>query len=165
MKNSDPDKFRTFGRAKGKKLSPAQEKRFETLYPKIKIDPHKPLEGLKASSPIWFEIGFGGSEHLIWQARNNPNITVMGAEPFQNGIAKALRSVEEENLTNVRLHHGDARDIMENLPDQCLDKLFILFPDPWPKTKHHKRRLINAHLLRQVHRVLKPVLTGHRHQE
>ena len=156
MKNSDPDKFRTFGRAKGKKLSPAQQGRFETLYPKVKIDTDTPLTAVNTDSPVWFEIGFGGSEHLIWQAEQNPNVTIMGAEPFQNGIAKALRSIEDKSLSNVRLHHGDARDIMENLADGSLDKVFVLFPDPWPKTKHHKRRLINAKFLEHVHRILKP---------
>jgi len=158
MRDSNPDKFRTFGRAKGRPLSPAQAARFEALYPKLKIDTSTmgaPLAGLSAYEDIWFEIGFGGSEHLIWQAVNAPNVAVLGAEPFEPGVAKALTAADENKLENLRLHHGDARDILSALPDGCLGKLFVLFPDPWPKSKHHKRRLINEAFITEVHRVLK----------
>ena len=158
LKDNDPDKFRTFGRAKGRPLSPAQSELFETLYPKIQIDCSEtgaPLKGLDGFAEIWFEIGFGGAEHLIWQAEHNPRAAVLGAEPFEPGVAKALRGVQEKALANVRLQHGDARDVLGALPDSSLDKVLVLFPDPWPKSKHHKRRLINEAFLTEVHRVLK----------
>lgn len=156
FKNSDPDKFRTFGRAKGRPLSPAQQGLMESLYPAVKVDVTTPLAGLDDYEQIWFEIGFGGSEHLIWQAAHNPQAAVIGAEPFLNGVAKALRGIDDNGLRNVRLHHGDARDILDNLPDGSLDKVMVLFPDPWPKPKHHKRRIINPTFLGHVYRVLKP---------
>jgi tRNA (guanine-N7-)-methyltransferase len=157
--HSDPDKFRTFGRAKGRPLSPSQAARFKALYPKLKIDTGcvgAPLSGLSAYEDIWFEIGFGGAEHLIWQAVNHPHVAVLGAEPFEPGVAKALTAADEQSLENLRLHHGDARDILGALADNSLGKLFVLFPDPWPKSKHHKRRLINEAFIAEAHRVLKP---------
>ena len=159
LKNSDPDKFRTFGRARGRPLSPAQSSLYEKLYPQLKIDCSSlgaPLSGLEDYDDIWFEIGFGGAEHLIWQAQQNAQIAILGAEPFEPGVAKALAGVRDNRLKNVRLQHGDARDVLSALPDNCLGKLFVLFPDPWPKSKHHKRRLINEAFLKEVHRVLKP---------
>lgn len=159
LKNSDPDKFRTFGRAKGRPLSPAQAAKFETLYPALKIDtsrPNAPLAGLDDFSDIWFEIGFGGAEHIVWQALNTPDIVILGAEPFEPGVAKALTAIQENTLHNIRLYHGDARDVLGALPDGCLGKVFVLFPDPWPKSKHHKRRLINDAFVQEVHRVLRP---------
>ncbi len=81
---------------------------------------------------------------------------ILGAEPFLNGVASALRHIDEQGLHNVRLHQGDARDLLGALPDASLTRVFILFPDPWPKARHHKRRLINAQVLGQIVRVLKP---------
>jgi tRNA (guanine-N7-)-methyltransferase len=102
------------------------------------------------------EIGFGGSEHLIWQAEHNPNVAVLGAEPFLNGAAKAVAGVDELGLANVRVYQGDGRWITDNLPDASLDCLFVLFPDPWPKSRHNKRRIINPEFLTETHRILKP---------
>ena len=166
MKNSDPDKFRTFGRAKGRPLSGVQQRLFDELYPKVKINLDAPLAGLERFDNVAFEIGIGGAEHLLWQAARNPDTAFIGAEPFQNGIAKALRGIagggiagdgiDNDALDNVMLHHGDARDILDNLADNSLDIIYVLFPDPWPKPKHHKRRIINPAFLNNVHRVLKP---------
>lgn len=156
LRDSDPDKFRTFGRAKGRPLSPAQSEVMERIYPRVAINPSKPLAGINRDAPIWFEIGFGGAEHLIWQAKANPDATLIGAEPFLNGIAKAVSAVDADDITNIRLHHGDARDVLDGLPDGSLDKVLVLFPDPWPKSKHHKRRLITPAFLDHVYRVLKP---------
>lgn len=158
FKNSTPDKFRTFGRAKGRPLSAAQQSLFAQLYPKIAVEcgsMSAPLTGLEAYKEVWFEIGFGGAEHLIWQALNNPDVAVIGAEPFEPGVAKALSAVNENNIKNIRLQHGDARDVLSALPDGALDKVFVLFPDPWPKSKHHKRRLINTGFITELYRVLK----------
>lgn len=151
----NPGRPRLYGRAKGRPLRANHQALMDNLYPEIKIG-NTPTTGLENFSQIWFEIGFGGSEHLIWQAQNNPEVAVLGAEPFLNGVAKAVASVDEHGLNNVRLHQGDARNIMDNLPDHSLSCLFVLFPDPWPKSRHNKRRIITPDFLCEVHRVLKP---------
>ncbi len=102
------------------------------------------------------EIGFGGGEHLIAQASAHPEQRFIGAEPFLNGVASCLRHIEESGAQNVRLHHGDARDLIARLPDACVDRCYILFPDPWPKKRHWKRRLIQRDFLDDLARVLKP---------
>ncbi|PZO56244.1 MAG: tRNA (guanosine(46)-N7)-methyltransferase TrmB, partial [Alphaproteobacteria bacterium] len=102
------------------------------------------------------EIGFGGGEHLVAQASAHPEQRFIGVEPFLNGVASCLRHVEEANVSNVRIHNGDARDVIARLPDASLDLCYILFPDPWPKARHHKRRLIQAEFLDELARVLKP---------
>lgn len=159
LKDADPNKFRTFGRAKGRPLSPAQATLYDSLYPALRVDCSAmgaPLWGLEGFKEVWFEIGFGGAEHLIWQAQLNPDAAIIGAEPFEPGVAKALTGVRDNDLKNVRLQHGDARDVLNVLPDASLDKVFVLFPDPWPKPKHHKRRLINEVFIADIYRVLKP---------
>jgi len=104
----------------------------------------------------WLEIGFGGAEHLLWQAENNPNVTLLGVEPFLNGVAKAVKGISDKGLNNLRLYRGDARDVLAVLPKQSLDCVFVLFPDPWPKTRHHKRRLISETFISELHRTIKP---------
>ncbi|MGD9980537.1 MAG: tRNA (guanosine(46)-N7)-methyltransferase TrmB [Hyphomonadaceae bacterium] len=101
------------------------------------------------------EIGFGGGEHLAAQAMAHPEKRFIGVEPFLNGVASCLRHIEEANAQNIRLHQGDARDVITRLPDASLDLVYILFPDPWPKTRHHKRRLIQPEFLDELARVLK----------
>jgi len=158
LRDAVPDKFRTFGRAKGRPLSPAQSALYEDLYPKLRVDcssQSAPLLGLDSYEQLWLEIGFGGAEHLIWQAQHNPHAAIIGAEPFEPGVAKALSAIRDNDLKNIRLQHGDARDVLSALPASSLDKVFVLFPDPWPKPKHHKRRLINDAFLSEIHRVLK----------
>jgi tRNA (guanine-N7-)-methyltransferase len=104
----------------------------------------------------WLEIGFGGGEHMTAQAARRPDVTILGAEPFLNGVASALRHIEDRTLGNVRLHPGDARDLMALLPPACLDRIFVLFPDPWPKARHNKRRLIQTDFAQEAARLLKP---------
>lgn len=91
---------------------------------------------------LWLEIGFGGGEHLAAQAAAHPAIGFIGAEPFVNGVAKLLGTIERQGLTNIRLWPDDARSLLDILPDRCLDRAFILFPDPWPKTRHQRRRIV-----------------------
>lgn len=102
------------------------------------------------------EIGFGGGEHLVAQAVANPATRFIGVEPFLNGVASCLRHIEEANAQNIRLHNGDARDVIARLPDASLDLVYILFPDPWPKARHHKRRLIQPEFLGELARAMKP---------
>jgi len=105
---------------------------------------------------IWLEVGFGGGEHLIAQALAHRDIGFIGAEPFVNGVAKALASIEKEGLDNVRLRAGDAGALIEALPDRAISRLFILYPDPWPKRRHKKRRFVSAASVRQFSRILRP---------
>jgi tRNA (guanine-N7-)-methyltransferase len=131
----------------------------QTLLPTIALDPTQPIDLLALkpdATEVWLEIGFGGGEHLATQAERRPDVLALGAEPFLNGVASALRHIEAAALTNVRLHAGDARDLLAALPNACLDRVFILFPDPWPKLRHHKRRLIQPDVVAELVRVLKP---------
>lgn len=134
--------LRSFGRRRGRKPSPRQQQLLDEALPRFAINLSKP--GLwPPDQPLWLEIGFGGSEHLIWQAEHNPGVQFIGCEPFQDGIVKALTAIEEKPLANVRLHDGDARDVLRWLPMGRLQRVFVLFPDPWPKRRHAKRRLLS----------------------
>lgn len=104
---------------------------------------------------VALEIGFGGGEHLLAQAAHHPETLFIGCEPFINGVAKCLMGIEQRKLTNIRLFTDDARKLIEALPSQCLDSVFILFPDPWPKARHNKRRLVNVQTLGMLARVHK----------
>lgn len=150
--------IRSFGRIKSRTIKPRQADLLATLLPRLALpeesfDPHALMSG---AAEVWLEIGFGGGEHLAEQARGRPDILVLGAEPFLNGVASALRHIDEQGLANVRLHLGDARDLLARLPAESLDRVFILFPDPWPKARHHKRRLIQDEVVAELARVLKP---------
>lgn len=105
---------------------------------------------------IWFEIGFGGGEHLAGQASANPENGLLGAEPFQEGVGKILSQIHDEGISNVRLYNGDARPIVTSLKTASLDRVFILFPDPWHKARHNKRRLIQPEFIEDLARVIKP---------
>jgi tRNA (guanine-N7-)-methyltransferase len=157
---SNPSRRRAllYGRRKGPKLSAHKEELRRTLLPKLALrlepgrDP-KTYFGAEVTD-VWLEVGFGGGEHLLEQARANPHIGLIGAEPYEAGVAKLLSKIAGE--TNIRLHEGDARDIVEALPDACLGRVFILFPDPWPKTRHRKRRFVQTEMLDALARVMKP---------
>ncbi|MGE5501504.1 MAG: tRNA (guanosine(46)-N7)-methyltransferase TrmB [Ignavibacteriales bacterium] len=143
--------LRSFGRIKSRPIKPRQAALLETLLPKIAFDPAEPL-----AAETWLEIGFGGGEHMAEQAARDPAVRVIGAEPFLNGVASALRHIDERGLSNLRLHQGDAREVLGALPDASLSRIFILFPDPWPKARHHKRRLVQPDTVAELARVLKP---------
>lgn len=149
---------RLYGRAVGKPLSAKQAGLVENLLPQICVQdaPADPLARLEGFDESWLEIGFGGGEHLLHMARLYPQIGIIGIEPFLNGIAKVLTSVDSDNLKNLYLHHGDARDVMDRMPDACMDKIFVLFPDPWPKTRHFKRRILTRPFIADIKRLLKP---------
>lgn len=106
-------------------------------------------------SEVWLEIGFGAGEHVAAQASNNPNIGLFACEHYLNGVASCLSHLEKNDLNNVRLHNGDARDLMDRLPDASLSKVFLLYPDPWPKARHHKRRFINRENLEAFARIMR----------
>lgn len=100
-----------------------------------------------ANGSVWLEIGFGGGEHLAWQARENPDIGIIGCEVFENGVASLLRAVERDALENVRIAMADARLLLERLPAGSLARAFLLFPDPWPKRRHASRRFLQRETL------------------
>ena len=104
---------------------------------------------------VWLEIGFGGGEHLAWQALSYPGTGIIGCEPFMNGVVKLLTRVRDDDLSNVRLYRDDARLLVERLPENSLGKAFILFPDPWPKMRHHKRRVVSDEVLGHLARALR----------
>lgn len=147
-----------YGRRKGPKLSAHQSGLLETLLPKLALNIEAgrgPRSYFDAPvDDVWLEIGFGAGEHLYWQAEHHPNIGIIGAEPFVNGVAKLLTKIEG-GASNIRIHMGDARDIIEALPDASIGRVFILFPDPWPKTRHHKRRFVQTEILDRLARVMK----------
>jgi tRNA (guanine-N7-)-methyltransferase len=150
--------IRSYGRIKSRPIKPRQAGLLDTLLPRIAV-PAGPLDprALKPdAAEVWLEIGFGGGEHLAEQAERRPDVLFLAAEPFLNGVASALRHIDERRLDNVRIHAGDARELLDALPDACLDRVFILFPDPWPKARHHKRRLVQDEVVAGLARVLKP---------
>lgn len=148
-----------YGRAKGKALSPRQQKLFADLLPRIAVPTDKPLDPYTLFSDVkevHLEIGFGGGEHLIARAAQNPGTGFIGCEPFLNGVAKTLAAIEEQSLSNVCLHHGDARDVLDALEPETLDRVYLLYPDPWPKSRQNKRRFVGGDTLTSLARVIKP---------
>jgi len=105
---------------------------------------------------VWLEIGFGSGEHLFWQAEHHLNVGFIGCEPFINGVASLLGKIECAGLTTIRIHDGDARDMLAWLPPRSIARIFVLFPDPWPKKRHQKRRLVSRDSVVQLARVLAP---------
>ena len=143
-----------YGRRKGKPLRRQHSELMQDLLPQLAVDLANPLAGM--GERRWLEIGFGGGEHLAHQARLNPDVSLLGAEAFMNGVAKLLAHVERDATRNVGVFHGDARLLLEALPDASLERIYLLYPDPWPKTPQKKRRFVNETNLGHFHRVLKP---------
>lgn len=162
-RDEDGRDLRSFGRRRGRKISARQQALMDEVLPRLSVDPSQqppvPLAGLfgsaATSADVWLEIGFGGAEHLIWQAEHHPHVGLIGCEPFEEGVVKALTAIEEKNLANIRLYTDDARTILRWLPPASVSRVFVLFPDPWPKRKHVKRRLINPQTVEMIARVLK----------
>ena len=151
--------LRTYGRIKGRTLRAGRASLVGEALPKLQLDLSGPLDP-QALAPgareVWVELGFGGGEHLAAQAQTNPDVLLLGAEPFVNGVASLVRHVADRGVDNVRLHAGDGRDLLAALPEASVARVFVLFPDPWPKARHHKRRLINAETLSELARVMRP---------
>lgn len=159
--NDDSYIPRLYGRRQDKPLKPRQARLMGNLLPEVAVpDLNGGAIDLNTLFPqaeeIWLEVGFGGGEHLAWQAARNPSAGLIGAEPFVNGVAKLLVHIEEQRLQNVRVHFGDARPLMEALPDGSLSRLFVLHPDPWPKKRHFKRRMISPWFFAEAERLLRP---------
>lgn len=149
--NDTPRRLASFGRRQGRKLRPGKRTLVDELLPQLKVE--LPLDPKKE---WWLEIGFGGGEHLAHQAALYPQVGIIGCEPYINGTGDLLKKIAAEKLSNIRIHPDDARPLVEQLPDASLSRVFILYPDPWPKTRHHKRRIIAAEFLDTLARVMKP---------
>jgi tRNA (guanine-N7-)-methyltransferase len=137
---------RLYGRSKGHKLRQGQAALVEELLPALSVPDSGPISARAMfgdDRPLHFEIGFGSGEHLAYRADLLPDHGFIGAEPFLNGVVGALQQIRDRNLANVRLHMGDALDILERLPDGSLRFVYLLHPDPWPKARHAKRRMVN----------------------
>ena len=106
--------------------------------------------------PLWLEVGFGGGEHMVAMAARYPDIGIIGCEPFINGVAMLLGKIRAAGVTNVSVHPGDARDLMDVLPDASIARAFLNYPDPWPKARHHRRRFVTPEHLVPLHRVMAP---------
>jgi tRNA (guanine-N7-)-methyltransferase len=151
-----------FGRRKGHPLKARQAALFDTLLPRIALDLSRPapadLHTLFAHAPaeLRLEIGFGGAEHLIEQARASPQSGFVGSDAFLNATAKALVAIDDNKLANIRLHFGDASQLLDWLPVAAFDRVDLLYPDPWPKRRHWKRRFIQDDSLKRLARILKP---------
>lgn len=167
-KREDGAPWRNFyGRRHGKKLRKGQAGLVDTRLAELappgvgwRENPDRDFLDLLTLYPdareVWLEIGFGGGEHMLAQAEATPDVQIIGAEPFINGVAKLLAAIERSGVTNVAVTDADARDVMDVLPDGSIARAFLLYPDPWPKTRHHKRRFMNPAQLTQLARVMAP---------
>ncbi len=155
-----------YGRIKGKTLKQSQKTYLDEDLGALSPGPvdwdenpdRTPLDlgGLFGGRDVWLEIGFGGGEHLVHQAQANPDIGIIGAEPYINGVAMLLGKIRRAGVDNLAIHPGDARDLMDVLPAASISRAFLLYPDPWPKKRHHRRRFVTPEHLEPLARVLKP---------
>ncbi|SMX44352.1 tRNA (guanine(46)-N(7))-methyltransferase TrmB [Octadecabacter ascidiaceicola] len=154
-----------YGRLKGKHLKDSQkgylEEDLAALSPGAVDWDANParddldLDGLFGGNDVWLEVGFGGGEHVVHQAATNPNVGIIGCEPYINGVAMLLGKVRQASVNNLRIYPGDVRDMFDVLPDTSISKAFLLYPDPWPKARHHRRRFVTPEHLEPLNRVLK----------
>jgi tRNA (guanine-N7-)-methyltransferase len=155
------DAPRLHGRRRGKKLRAHQSLLLSTALPRLSFDASLPILDPACLFPerpsgLWLEIGFGSGEHLAAEALAHSRTGYIGCEAFLNGIAKALALVEADSLCNVRLYNGDARMVIEALPREALDGVYLLYPDPWPKRRHHRRRFLSSEMLARLARIMRP---------
>jgi tRNA (guanine-N7-)-methyltransferase len=159
-KAGDPTTLnRLYGRSSGHKLRPAQQQLIDTLLPAIAVPAEVEIGSRRLfgdDRPLHLEIGFGSGEHLAARADLLPDHGFIGCEPFINGVATALAHVRDQGLANVRIWRGDALDVLRRVPDEALSFVYLLHPDPWPKARHSKRRMINDGPLELIAAKLKP---------
>ena len=161
-----PPRRNFYGRIRGKTLKPVQRRRLSSdlgaLVPAgirpVENPDRRPLDvaALTGGRPLWLEVGFGGGEHMVHQAARTPGAQIIGCEPFINGVAMLLGKIAAAGVDNVHVYPGDVRDLFEVLPDACIARAFLLYPDPWPKTRHHRRRFVTPGYLGPLARVLAP---------
>lgn len=154
-----------YGRLKGKALRPSQQAYLEEDLGRLSPGPvgwdvnpgRQPidLKSLFGGRDVWLEVGFGGGEHMVHQAARNPDTGIIGCEPYINGVAMLLGKIREADTGNVAVHPGDVRDLFDVLPDASIARAFLLYPDPWPKKRHHRRRFVTAEHLDPLARVMR----------
>lgn len=158
-----PERRNFYGRVHGKTLRPSQKAYLAEDLGALRLagvtvddNPGRaPLDlSFAADRPLWLEVGFGGGEHLAHVAAGHPGVQLLGAEPFVNGIAMLLGKLRALPVGNVRLHDGDVRDLFDVLPDACLSRVWLNYPDPWPKSRHHRRRFVTPGYLLPLARVM-----------
>ena len=154
IKNKEIRRSLVFGRRRGHKLRPKRQALVHNLLPEIKINLEENADVINPHGyfgsnidEIWLEIGFGAGEHLAWQAARRPDVGFIGCEPFMNGVATLLSRIVEENLANIRIFPDDARLLLARLSAGQVSQLAMLFPDPWPKKRHHKRRIVSPEII------------------
>ena len=149
-----------YGRRQGPKLRSGSRLLLQERLPQLELQVTPGLDPRSMFDPapmaIWLEIGFGGGEHLAEVAAQHPQVGFLGVEPFINGVAKLVRAVESRGLANVRVLRDDARLLLKALPTASIERAYVLYPDPWPKARHHKRRIVNADTVADLARVLQP---------
>lgn len=155
-----------YGRTRGKTLKKSQRTYLEEDLGRLSPGPvewdvnpeRRPLdlEALFGGREVWLEVGFGGGEHMVHQATLHPEVGIIGAEPFINGVAMLLGKIRRAGVSNLRVHPGDVRDLMDVLPEASISRAFLLYPDPWPKKKHHRRRFVTPEHLQPLARAMKP---------
>jgi tRNA (guanine-N7-)-methyltransferase len=154
--------LRSYGRRKAKPLSARKERLIGELLPRLRLDLSGPpptalTELFQAPvNDVWLEIGFGSGEHLLLQAETHKDVGFIGCEPFINGLGTLLGAIEDRGVGTMRVHDGDAREVLAWLRDRSIGRVFLLFPDPWPKKRQLKRRLLCADTLAEIARVLRP---------
>lgn len=159
---SEARPLRSYGRRKAKPLSARKERLIGELLPRLRLDlktpPPKDLKDLfpVPVADVWLEIGFGSGEHLLWQAATHKDVGCIGCEPFINGMGTLLGAIEDRGIDTIRVHDADAREVLAWLPDRSIGRVFLLFPDPWPKKRQLKRRLLCADTLNELARMLRP---------
>jgi tRNA (guanine-N7-)-methyltransferase len=183
ISDAKPHLIRSYGRRKSKGMRPARVSALDEILSRVSILPSAcpraggdpvdvaartgplPSQGHECVEPrsffnfpvkqVWLEIGFGNGEHLLQQALDNPDIGMIGCEPFINGVAALCVAIKANHVENIRIWPDDARLLMEKIKPESLDRLFLLHPDPWPKTRHHKRRFVQTETLDEFARLLK----------
>jgi tRNA (guanine-N7-)-methyltransferase len=155
---------RFYGRRRGKKLRPGRAALVDELLPKLRVpgsaeaaetvDPAELLD--PRPKQVWLEIGFGAGEHLAAQAAAHPDFGFIGCEPFVNGVATLLSQIAAQDLSNIRLHDDDARLLLPRIKAASVDRVYLLYSDPWPKTRHWNRRFVQTETLDQLARILRP---------
>lgn len=153
-----------YGRFKGKGMRPSQEAYLDEDLAALSPGPvgwdvnpdRAPLDvaALFAGKPLWLEIGFGGGEHLVHMAARYPDVGIIGCEPYINGVAMLLGKIRKADVSNLRVYPSDVRDLFDVLPEGAVEKVFLNYPDPWPKKRHHRRRFVTPEHLGPLHRVM-----------
>lgn len=166
MSNTDRPHRNFYGRLKGKALKASQQRYLAEDLADLSPGPvswednpdRRPLdlELLFGGREVWLEVGFGGGEHLVHQAQQNPQAGIIGCEPYINGVAMLLGKIRRAEMDNIAVHPGDARDLMDVLPEASIARAFLLYPDPWPKARHHRRRFVTEEHLLPLARAMKP---------